>query len=125
MPRRLRFEVTERLDRAASVIAPLNVGDVARAAIGRSGAEGVEAVAVCFLHSYANPAHERAAGEILRRELPDRFISLSIDVLPQMREYERTSTTVINAYVGPPVQRYLASLLDQLRDVGRRAAVCW
>ncbi len=64
-------------------------------------------MAVCFLHSYANPAHERRAGEILRARLPDRFVTLSVDVLPEIREYERTSTTVINAYVAPPVSHYL------------------
>ena len=109
---------TERLDHAGSVITPLNVDDVARRGRAEIRRQAVEAVAVCFLHSYANPAHERQAGEILRRELPDCFITLSIDVLPQKREYERTSTTVINAYVGPPVQRYLRSMLDQLRELG-------
>src|SRR4029078_6849693 len=71
-------------------------------------------IAVCLLHSYANPEHERKIGEILHRELPDCFISLSVDILPQMREYERTSTTAINAYVGPPVKSYLRSLMTQL-----------
>ena len=65
-------------------------------------ASDVEAVAVCFLNSYANPVHERRAGELLKARLPDRFVTLSVDVLPEVREYERTSTTVINAYVGPP-----------------------
>jgi N-methylhydantoinase A len=119
VPRHLRFEVTERLDHAGRVITPLDVDDVTQAAT-EMRRQGIEAVAVCFLHSYANPAHEREAGEILRRELPDRFITLSIDVLPQKREYERTSTTVINAYVGPPVQRYLRSMLDQLATSGVR-----
>ena len=120
VPRHLRFEVTERLDHTGAVVTPLNAGDVERAAA-EIRRQGVEAVAVCLLHSYANPAHEQQVGEILRRELPDRFISLSVDVLPQKREYERTSTTVINAYVGPPVQRYVQSMLEQLAVVGVRA----
>ena len=117
VPRHLRFEVAERLDHTGAVVTPLDVDDVERAAA-EIRRHGVEAVAVCLLHSYANPAHEQQVGEILRRELPDRFISLSVDVLPQKREYERTSTTVINAYVGPPVQRYVQSMLDQLAASG-------
>ena len=64
-------------------------------------AEGVEAVAVCFLHSYANPEHERAAGEIIRAALPDAYVSLSHEILREYREFERISTTVVNAYIGP------------------------
>jgi N-methylhydantoinase A len=93
---------------------------VARA-IHRIRAHAIEAVAVCFLHSYANPAHERRTGELLQDALAEQFVSLSVDVLPQKREYERTSTTVINAYVGPPVRRYLRAMLDQLEAVGVRA----
>ncbi|MBL8698572.1 MAG: hydantoinase/oxoprolinase family protein [Alphaproteobacteria bacterium] len=116
-PRDLRFEVRERIAADGSVVAPLDEGDVASAiaAIRRAGAE---AVAVCFLHSYANPAHERRVGEMLRAALPGVFVSLSIDVLPEIREYERTSTTVINAYVGPPVASYIRSLRDGLRGAG-------
>ena len=82
---------------------------------------GIEAVAVSFLHSYANPAHEKAATDILRREFPDLFITPSHEVLPEIREYERTSTTVINAYVGPPVRRYLGALSGRLREEGIHA----
>ena len=64
---------------------------------------GIEAVAVCFLHSYANPAHEAAAGDVLRRHFPDLFVTLSHELLREFREYERTSTTVLNAFVGPRV----------------------
>ena len=122
VPRRLRFEVTERLDAQGNVVTPLACADVA-AAIEAIRRTDVEAIAVCFLHSYANPEHERVAGEMIRTVLPDRFLSLSIDVLPQKREYERTSTTVINAYVGPPVSRYMP--LDDRQPAlcrGRRAA---
>ena len=117
VPRHLRFEVEERMDAEGTVITPLNVDDVHRA-VTRIKATDVESVAVCLLHSYVNPAHEAAIGEILRAELGDRFISLSIDVLPQIREYERTSTTVINGYVGPPVSAYLKSIIDQLERAG-------
>ena len=117
VPRNLRFEVAERMDHRGAVITPLDEADVRRAAE-RIAAEDVEAVAVCFLHAYANPDHERRAGEILRALLPGHYISLSVDVLPQKREYERTSTTVINAYVGPPVERYVKSMVDQLRAAG-------
>ena len=120
VPRQLRFEVTERIGPDGGVITPLDEDDVARA-IRRIRQHAIEAVAVCFLHSYANPAHERRTGELLREALPDRFVSLSVDVLPQKREYERTSTTVINAYVGPPVRRYLRSMLEQLEAAGVRA----
>ena len=113
VPRNLRFEVDERMGPLGEVLTPLDEADVMRA-VERIRDSSVEAVAVCFLHSYANPDHEAAADEILRRELPDHFISLSIDVLPQKLEYERTSTTVINSYVGPPVTAYLRSMLDQL-----------
>jgi N-methylhydantoinase A len=78
-------------------------------------------VAVCFLHAYANPAHEQRVGEMLRAALPGVFVTLSSEVLPQLREYERTSTTVINAYVGPPVRRYLTSLQQSLRRAGASA----
>ena len=117
VPRRLRFEVGERIDAQGGVVRPLATDDVHRA-IARMKSEGVEAVAVCLLHSYINPTHEQAIGAILRDALPDCFISLSIDVLPQMREYERTSTTVVNAYIGPPVRNYLNAMIDQLAAAG-------
>ena len=78
----------------------------------------MEAVAVCFLHSYVNPDHERAAGEIIRAALPDAYLSLSHDILREYREYERTSTTVVNAYIGPKVGGYVESLKDNLGKVG-------
>jgi N-methylhydantoinase A len=117
VPRRLRLEVTERVGARGEVVTPLNLASVKKA-IARLKAEKVKAVAVCLLHSYANPDHERRIGEMLRKAMPGCFISLSIDVLPQMKEYERTSTTVINAYIGPPVEVYLRSLMDQLSKGG-------
>ncbi len=113
-PRRMTFEVDERLDAAGEVIRPLDAQQVA--AIARELHEaGVEAVAVCFLHSYANPAHERLAGAVLREINPSMFVTLSHEILREFREYERTSTTVLNAYVGPRVRNYLGTLETYLR----------
>src|SRR5919199_1372196 len=105
-PRELRFEVAERLAADGSIVTPLAEAEVHEVA---RRLRGVEAVAVAFLHSYANPAHERRAGDILRNALPDVHLTLSSEILPEIREYERTSTAVINAYVGPPVASYIES----------------
>jgi len=103
------FEVSERLDRTGSVLTQLSEGDCRAAA--RSLREmQVEAVAICFLYSYANYDHERRAAEILREELDGIPISLSSEVLPQFREFERTIATTLNAYVMPQVSRYLTGL---------------
>ena len=117
VPRQLRFEIDERTGPRGEVLRALDEEGV-RAAAERIRAAGIEAVAVCYLHSYANPAHERRTGEILREMLPGAFVSLSVDVLPQKLEYERTSTTVINAYVGPPVERYVRSMVSQVEQAG-------
>ena len=117
VPRQLRFEIDERTGPRGEALRPLDEAGV-RAAAERIRAAGVEAVAVCYLHSYAGPAHERRTGEILRGLLPGAFVSLSVDVLPRKLEYERTSTTVINAYVGPPVERYVRSMVAQLARAG-------
>jgi N-methylhydantoinase A len=107
VPRELTFELAERIDAAGTVLLPLDPAAVQ--ALGHRLVElGVEAVAVCFLHSYANPAHEAAAGAVLRQHFPQLFVTLSHEILREFREYERTSTTVLNAYVGPRVSRYLA-----------------
>jgi N-methylhydantoinase A len=111
VPRRLCFEVPERVDRDGVVLEPLDTSAL-EAVASRCQALGVEAIAICFLHSYANPSHERAAGEWLAARLPAVAITLSADVSGQMREYERGSTTVLNAYVQPVVDRYLTELED-------------
>jgi N-methylhydantoinase A len=112
--REMTFEVDERLDAAGRVIRPVDERQIETIAHGLRAA-GAEAVAVCFLHSYANPAHERLAGEVLRRVNPDMFVTLSHEILREFREYERTSTTVLNAYVGPRVRSYLGTLETFLR----------
>ncbi|MCL2429496.1 MAG: hydantoinase/oxoprolinase family protein, partial [Alphaproteobacteria bacterium] len=106
VPRDLVFEVSERMNAAGEVLCAIDADAVA-ALGGRLEALGIEAAAICFLHSYANPAHEIAAGEVLRRLCPNIFVTASHEILREFREYERTSTTALNAYVGPRVTRYL------------------
>ena len=114
------LEIRERLGSRGEVIEPLVPEDVS-GAVAKLVAEGVEAIAVCFLFAYANPAHEQAAAEIIRAMAPDLYISLSHEVNPEWREYERTASTVANAYIGPRVSRYL-SRLDAL--AGQRFPRC-
>jgi N-methylhydantoinase A len=102
-------EVRERLDPFGNVIEEIDENDVADATR-LLIAQGVEAIAVCFLFAYANPSHERAAAEIIRSIAPGIYVSLSHEVDPEWREYERTASTVANAYIGPPVSRYLREL---------------
>jgi N-methylhydantoinase A len=111
--RYLRREVPERVSIDGSVVRPLDLGAV-RQAVGELVAEGVESLAVSLLHSYANPDHEKAIGALLASEFPELWVSLSHRILPVIREYERTSTTVLNAYVQPTVASYLAALRRQL-----------
>jgi N-methylhydantoinase A len=137
VPRRLRFEVDERLDAAGEVVRPLDRRQ-AESVLERVLDEKVESIAICLLHAYANPAHEREVGELLRELVRHRyqsddltapsaarpqdepaappFVSLSSEVLPEVKEYERTSTTVLNAYLQPVVSRYLVSLEQRVRE---------
>jgi N-methylhydantoinase A len=117
VPRRLRFEVAERMSYTGEVITPLGAADLAAVAAGLAGA-GVRAVAVCFLHSWASPAHEQAAAAGLRARLPGVAVVASHEVSGMWREYERTSTTVLSAYVQPVVAGYLGSLESALRGAG-------
>lgn len=104
-------EIGERLDARGNVVEPLAANEVAHA-VRALIADGIEAIAVCFLFSYANPAHELAAAETIRSIAPHLYVSLSHEVNPEWREYERTASTVANAYIGPPVARYLQTLED-------------
>ena len=113
--RYLRFEVRERMDRDGTVLTPLDDEDVAAVIDRIASEEGIESIAVCLLHSYRNPAHERAVGAALRARLPGANLSLSHEVLPEIKEFERTSTTVVNAYVAPLIGRYLERLRESLR----------
>lgn len=112
-----RLEIGERLDWSGAELRPLDEAEVAAAAE-RLGADGVEAVAICFLHAYRSPEHEERAAAIVRRVLPDAYVSLSSEVLPEFREFERTSTTVVNAYVGPRMERYLARFAAGVAGLG-------
>lgn len=117
VPRYLRLPVTERIEHDGTVRIPFSADSVAAAA--RVFAEeGVEAVAICFLHSYANPAHERAAKNELKKHLPDVWVTTSSEISPTIGEYERTSTTVVNAYVSRRVVPYLESLAARLARLG-------
>ena len=122
VPRRRRLEVAERMDRDGQTVIPLDRGavrDVARSL----ATEGVEAIAVCFLHAYRNPAHEREAGEIIRTLLPGIAVSLSSDVVAELWEYQRLVTTCANAFVQPLMDRYVRRLEQELWQRGFRGAL--
>jgi len=117
VPRTLRLPVTERILYSGEILTPLKEEDV-HAAIRKFKEEKVDAVAVCFLHSYANPEHESRAAEICRQEMNGTYVTASHEVLPVYREYERFSTTVVSAAVGPITAAYLNSLQQRLREIG-------
>ena len=119
VPRRLAFEVAERVLADGTVDLPLDEAEVRRLA-GRLVRAGVEAVAVALLHSYRNPEHERLVGRVLAEEAPGLYVSLSSEVSPELGEFARTSTTEANAYVLPLIDRYLETLEKRLRDLGLR-----
>ncbi|OGL18961.1 MAG: methylhydantoinase [Candidatus Rokubacteria bacterium RIFCSPLOWO2_12_FULL_71_22] len=117
VPRHLRREVPERLLADGSVLRPLDEA-AARRVLLELAAEGIEALAVCLLHAYVNPAHERRLAELARELAPRIVVSCSSDVVPEIREYERASTTTANVYVVPLVARYLEDLERRLADLG-------
>jgi N-methylhydantoinase A len=117
VPRERTFEVDERVRPDGSVLKVLATS-ASEALAARLEALDIDAVAVCLLHSWANPEHERVLGDVLRRALPGVFVTLSHEILREFREYERTSTTVLNAYVGPRVSRYLGTLEGYLKGGG-------
>jgi N-methylhydantoinase A len=121
--RPLRFTVRERMDARGSIRLALNESDVLAVAE-QLKAGKVESVAIAFLHSYANPAHERAAAELLRSVLPNMYITLSSEVCPEVREFERTSTAAANAYVQPLMDGYLARMQEKLQAMGFGGALC-
>lgn len=121
VPRDLRIEVPERVRWDGKTEMPLNL-DCVRNAAAKLRDEGVEAIAICFLYSFMDPAHELAAGAEIAIEAEDMFLSLSSEVAPEFREYERLSTTVVNAFLGPVMQRYIGRLDERLRDGGLRVA---
>ena len=115
--RYLRCTVQERVDYRGNVLAELNKDDV-RAAVAHFEREGVEAIAVCLLHAHATAEHEEIVADMLGQLLPDAYLSISSELWPQIRFYDRTSTTVLNAYVGPLVQGYMERLTSRLHEVG-------
>ncbi len=122
VPRHLRLPVAERLDNSGKILLPLDEAGL-RAMVPVLRREGVESIAIGFLHSFVNPTHERRARDILAAELPDIPISISSDVSPEMREWERFSTTVANAYVQPLMASYLNRLALGLAAMGMAAPV--
>lgn len=121
-PRYLRAGVRERISYKGEVLTPLHEGDVLKA-VAKFQKHKVESIAVTFLHSHVNPAHERRAGELVAREMPGIPISLSSDVLPLSGEFERFSTTTVDAYIAPQLQGYLSMLEKRLRDNGLKGKI--
>ena len=122
VPRALRIGVRERLRFDGTVEIPLSRASLA-AGIRKLRQADVDAVAVCYLHAYRDPNHELATSQYVETRLPEAYISLSSEVLPQIKEYERVCTTVVNAYVGPTLSRYLSHLADRLQIAGYRRDV--
>ena len=119
VPRSRRLGVRERMRFDGAVSTPLDPRSLA-SALKTLDRAGVEAVAVCYLHAYRNPRHERETGRAVARWRAGLYVSLSSEVLPQIKEYERVWTTVVNAYVGPALARYLSTLTNRLRAAGYR-----
>src|SRR5262249_18249149 len=116
--RRHRLTVKERLiPPHGEVLQPIDEAEV-RKAVRQLKADGVEAIAVCFLFSFLNPRHEQVVKKVIQQEYPEAYVSLSSEVLPQFREYERFTTTALNAFIGPKVTNYLQQLADSLKTSG-------
>jgi N-methylhydantoinase A len=115
IPRHRRCEVSERTSAEGEILTPLDTSELIKAAE-RLAADGVEAIVISFINAYINPTHERQAKALLEARWPDLHIVASADILPLFREFERTSTAVVNAYVQPVVSRYLANLQARLRE---------
>jgi N-methylhydantoinase A len=116
VPRYLRFPVRGRLNYCGEQLEPLNIDDV-RAATRLFKDENIQAVAVCFMNSFANAEHEQQAADLVRKELPGAYLTVSSDLLPSIRFYDRVSTTVLNSYVGPKLSSYLDRLMSRLKEI--------
>lgn len=121
IPRDRRVEVLERIGPDGEVLQELDEGSL-REAVARLAATEVESVAICFLHSYRRPEHEARAKDVVRELLPDAYVSLSSEILPEFREFERMSTVAVNAFVGPRMGNYLQRFRKRVADVGIPAA---
>ena len=117
IPRDRRLGVTERIRPDGRVEVPLSMASVEQA-VATLAAKGCDSVAICYLHGYGDPTHERATAEIVRAKMPGVYVCLSSDVFPQIKEYERVSTTAVNAYVGPALDLYLGRLEGRLQEAG-------
>jgi N-methylhydantoinase A len=122
VPRALRLGVTERMRADGTIETPLDRTSLATS-IETLKRAGVEAVAVCYLHAWRDPRHERETAEALAQAMPDAYVSLSCDVFPQIKEFDRVSTTVVNAYVGPALSGYLTRLEQRLTEAGYRGPI--
>ena len=120
--RRFRLTVDERIDKDGTILIPLDDDEV-RTQVRRLKTEQVEAVAVCLLFSFLNPEHEQRVAAIVREEFPEAFLSVSSEVIPQYREYERFSTVGLNAFVGPKVSRYIGRFDAALREMGGKSGI--
>lgn len=117
VPRHLRYPVEERLDYKGDTVKELNKKDVSDAAK-LFKKEGVEAIAICFMNSFANDIHESVAAKIIKEQFPDTYLTVSSEFLPSIRFYDRISTTVLNSYVGPILRNYIKNLIEKLKDIG-------
>ena len=117
VPRRYRLGISERIDSRGEIIQPLEMDEI-RQALQYFEKEGITSVAVCLLHAYQNPVHERAIQAIIQNEFPSLHVSISSHVAPEIKEYERTSTTVANSYVQPTMKAYLRYLENELKANG-------
>lgn len=117
VPRYLRMEVPERLNHKGEIVLPLDEA-ATRQAVGRLKARGVQGIAVCFLHAYANPTHEQRVREIVRETFPEAQVSISSDITGEFREFERSSTVVLNTYVMPRMKSYVGDLEGRLKQAG-------
>ncbi len=122
VPRSRVYEVAERLDHRGQVVVPIDLDDVRRA-VAAMQEDGVNSVAICFLHSYRNPEHERAAAALVRESFDATTVSVSSEIAPEIKEYWRASTTCVNAYVGPIVRRYLTEVGERLSERGFTGSV--
>ena len=122
VPRYLRLEVNERIDSQGAILKDLDQSEV-RHLLSVFEQEHVESVAVCLINSYKNPSHEKTIGSLLQDEYKDLFVSLSHEIVPAIREYERTSTTVANAYLMPVMNSYLSSLRNRMTNMGIKAPI--
>ena len=117
VPRHLRFEVHERMSYDGSILTPLDEDEV-QETIESVRNKGIQAVAVCFIHSFSNPAHELRVKELFAAHFPEATVTLSCEILQEIREYERMSTTVVNSYVMPIIERYLGRLEKRMEEAG-------